>query len=839
MRAMYGTGFQQVGPAVSSVSSATQAEGTSLVHTVTLASAVSGTPGKYAFNLTAGTASAPSDYTATPTFSNSVTLSGGVLTVPIAVTTFTITVATTDDAVYEGSEAYSVTVGNVTNTGTITDNESAPTVTSVSSASATEGSNIVHTVAVTGVAQAARTFALVFSGAAVGGTDYNATPTFSAGVTLSGGNITVSAGVTSFTVTVGTINNALTDGSRAYTLTIGGASGTGSISDDETPSPAFTATLTALTNATGTVTTLAYINAGSGGTITPSVSVSRTSGKEMLAVYFDASGTTHSTITNPEHELFYAWDFGDDVAETWAYGTDTTRNKNVAYGPQAAHVYKTAGTKTWTLVVIDGAGGTATRTGTVTVSAWTEAETIYIANGSTPTAGSNDVGSGALGYYNETTAAGMLSRITANPGKRILLDRASTWVPTSTTTLTSHTGTHIGSYGAGTRATLNPAITSTYSPMLIVDGSCSDIRISGLKMNATVADVVGAICMQLDASANMLVHDCEITGAHEGIDGTGGTNVFLDSCNIHDIGTANTSAVNGTFYYGVFLGNVTKVAIVGTAVDNVYTGHCVRLHPHSKVAIHNSTIRKARRGYGGGNGHALTIRGPENSGTWGGVWTEKMVLRENLIGDTDDGLEPLQIAPENTGIATRQRNVIVENNIIKSKMGSCLITEVCSRFTFRSNICHTSGNTYPIHVTYQNAVGTPAASDSKFYNNTIYKPDASLANGFSAFLLESGTSGTLIYNNLAYAPADTADAYGAGSAPTLIAGTGTYTASNNSSNTQIKNTKPWAATTPSAAADYTPQAGNYAINGGTSVPVIKDFFNATITGTREIGAIQV
>lgn len=267
MRAMYGTGFQQVGPAVSSVSSATQAEGTSLVHTVTLASAVSGTPGKYAFNLTAGTASTPSDYTATPTFSNSVTLSGGVLTVPIAVTTFTITVATTDDAVYEGSETYSVTVGNVTNTGTLTDNESAPTIASVSSASATEGSNIVHTVAVTGVAQASRTFALAFSGAAVGGTDYNATPTFSAGVTLSGGNITVPAGVTSFTVTVATINNASVDGSRAYTLTIGGASGTGSISDDDAPSPAFTATLTALTNATGMVTTLAYINPGSGSTV--------------------------------------------------------------------------------------------------------------------------------------------------------------------------------------------------------------------------------------------------------------------------------------------------------------------------------------------------------------------------------------------------------------------------------------------------------------------------------------------------------------------------------------------------------------------------------------------
>ena len=578
--------------------------------------------------------------------------------------------------------------------------------------------------------------------------------------------------------------------------------------------------------------------ASSGSTITiPAAAsiASRSSGKELLSVYFDASGTTHSTITDPEHELFYAWDFGDDVSETWAYGTDTTRNKNVAYGPQAAHVYKSAGTKTWTLVVIDGAGGTSTRTGTITVSAWAEADTIYIANGSTPTAGANGVGSGALGYYNETTAAGMLSRITANPGKRIRLDRASTWIPTTTTTLNSHTGTQIDSYGAGTRATLNPAISSSYAPMIIFPGTSSDMRISGIKMNATIPDVVGATCLQVDAS-NMLVHDCEITGSHEACTGNGMTHIFFDSCNIHDIGVDNTSDANGTTYIGIFLGSPTKLAIIGTQVDNIYASHCVRLHPVSHVCIQNSTIRKARRGFFGASKHALSIRGPESGATWGGIWTEKIVIRDNIIGDVDEGLEPIQVAPENNSIATRQRNVIIENNIIRTKGNSCLISEVCSGLTFRNNICYSAGNTYPLRVSYQNSVGTPAPSDTKFYNNTVYKPDASLANGFSAFLLDSGTSGTLIYNNLAYAPADTADAYGSGSAPTFIAGTGTYTASNNSSDSQIKNTKPWAATSAFAAADFTPTG--YALNGGTLVPVLKDFFNATITGTREIGAIQ-
>ena len=232
-------GFVSTGPAVSSITSATQTEGTSLVHTVTLASAVTGVPATYTFSIS-GTASVTSDYTLPPTFSNSVTLLGGILTVPVAVTTFTITVATSQDTVYEGTETYTISVGGMSNTGTISDDESAPTVTSVSSASATEGTNIAHTVTITGTAQAARTYAISLADvtATGGGTDYTSTLTsgaFSNGVTISGGNISVPAGITSFTVSVPTTTDGPTESAETYTLTIGGASGTGTINDASTP----------------------------------------------------------------------------------------------------------------------------------------------------------------------------------------------------------------------------------------------------------------------------------------------------------------------------------------------------------------------------------------------------------------------------------------------------------------------------------------------------------------------------------------------------------------------------------------------------------------------------
>jgi len=110
-----------IGPAVSSVSAASGNEGTSLVHTVTLASAVSGVPATYAYSLGGGTSTSASDYTVPPTFSAGVTLSGATLTVPVGVSSFTVTVAALTDGATEGSETYNLTIGGVTGVGTIGD----------------------------------------------------------------------------------------------------------------------------------------------------------------------------------------------------------------------------------------------------------------------------------------------------------------------------------------------------------------------------------------------------------------------------------------------------------------------------------------------------------------------------------------------------------------------------------------------------------------------------------------------------------------------------------------------------------------------------------------------
>lgn len=111
-----------------------------------------------------------------------------------------------------------------------------PTVSTVSSNNANEGTSIVHTVTLSAATTVAEVYAITLAGgtATGGGTDYTNTLTngmFSNSVTVSGGNITVPIGVSSFTVTIPTTTDALVEGAETYTLTIGGTAGTGTIND--------------------------------------------------------------------------------------------------------------------------------------------------------------------------------------------------------------------------------------------------------------------------------------------------------------------------------------------------------------------------------------------------------------------------------------------------------------------------------------------------------------------------------------------------------------------------------------------------------------------------------
>ena len=216
-------------------------EGTNLVYNINLSGPAS-TPTSFAFNLGGGTAGA-GDIGA-PVFSNGVTYNSttGQITVPAGVATFTITVPTIQDPIHELNETVPLTIGGVTGTGTIIDNDPVPTITSVEPGlpgvgddAVVEGANLVYNVNLSNPSSTPTSFAFTLGGGTAVAGDIGA-PVFSNGVAYNSttGQITVPAGVTAFSVTIPTVDDLVSEPIETVPLTIGGVTGTGQIIDNDT-----------------------------------------------------------------------------------------------------------------------------------------------------------------------------------------------------------------------------------------------------------------------------------------------------------------------------------------------------------------------------------------------------------------------------------------------------------------------------------------------------------------------------------------------------------------------------------------------------------------------------
>jgi hypothetical protein len=204
------------GATIITITGTTATEGSAVVFTVTM-SGTGGLTAAYSWSGTAGSG----DYTQTLTDgmftttggSGSVTVPGGNIVVPSAVTEFTVTVPTTGDTLDEANETIRLVFGGVTSSsGTINDDDAPPTITGTTSSTVTAGSPVVITYS-PGLSGQTRTYTLALTdGTAVGGTDYgNTTVTGDFAVTagtgsvsISGPTVTVDPGVTEFTLTITT-----------------------------------------------------------------------------------------------------------------------------------------------------------------------------------------------------------------------------------------------------------------------------------------------------------------------------------------------------------------------------------------------------------------------------------------------------------------------------------------------------------------------------------------------------------------------------------------------------------------------------------------------------------
>ncbi len=278
--------------------------------TVTL-SAASGLPVTVDYASADGSATAGSDYTGV----------SGTLSFAPGVTSQTITTPITNDALYEGSEAFTITLSAPDNatiadgsaTGTITDASDVPVVTSATSPSVVEGGDLDFTITLSNASTTPTVVTLgTPTGSAVYGTDtapaqvsYDGGSTFTA---IAGWSVSVPAGVTSFIVRLPTFDDALGEPAETITGTAATAAnaapvaGTGTILDNDTPVVSISGPVT-YNEAAGTATyTVTLSNPA---TATVSVNYATVAGSATEGVDYVASvgtltfapGTTSQTVT--------------------------------------------------------------------------------------------------------------------------------------------------------------------------------------------------------------------------------------------------------------------------------------------------------------------------------------------------------------------------------------------------------------------------------------------------------------------------------------------------------------------------------------------------------------
>ena len=267
-----------------------------------------------------GTATSGTDYTA---------IAGGALTFAAGDTSKTITVSVTGDTSVEMAETVVITLSNASSgtsiatasgTGTIMDNDSPDMPRfSIDSPSVTEGDsgsvNLTFTVSLSPAStrQVTVNYADAGTGTATSGTDYTA---------IAGGTLTFAAGETSKTITVSVTGDTSVEMAETVVLTLSNASsgtsiatasGTGTITDNDTPdmlgfsidSPSVTEGDSGSVNLTFTVSlspasdqqvTVNYADAGTG-TATSGTDYTAIAGGTLTFAVGDTSKTVVVSVT--------------------------------------------------------------------------------------------------------------------------------------------------------------------------------------------------------------------------------------------------------------------------------------------------------------------------------------------------------------------------------------------------------------------------------------------------------------------------------------------------------------------------------------------------------------
>jgi hypothetical protein len=619
-------------------------------------------------------------------------------------------------------------------------------------------------------------------------------------------------------------------------------------------SPAFTATLTALTNATGVVTTLAYINAASS-SLTLSVTESVASGVAPLAVFFDATASTSTETTRPFHDVTYWWDFGDTSAGAWGNGTGANTSRNSAYGPVTAHLFETAGDHTVTLWGYDGVTLTSTSK-TITVTAadteWAGAKTVCYSTGTI-----TGVDPSWVKVENVTNLATSFAANIGTGNKRHLFKKGDTFNITTKIRIDKGGPSYVGAFGSG----VNPIINMTVGAQAIFGLSnnttptgVSDWRFEDLTLDC---NDTSSNCFVGDGSiSKVTVNRCYMTRCGKALQLDGSTiNALNASVNYLHAMWDEFYFVNSTIYDlqntssgpCAFFASSRRAVVMGCNIDNNSHGeHGIRFQLMERGVVNNNTVQGIAA-----TKTNVTIRSSDYAGSntlLPGVMTQKVVISDNkLIGGASVGM--VGFGPENGVIDERAENIIFERNLLVGTSTTQNTVLVSQRdVTIRNNMVTLpagTGGGFAFGVQPSGIVPNPTRVN--VYNNTVYHGGSaafrwallyvSINNDVSPYDQTMPGSTFEAKNNILYCPNKPASWYTMTYAD--AAAQSVTTASNNTPDASNTTSPLFAVNPPTAVAHFTPGSGSYANGTGVNVKNWRDFYNTATQATPDMGAVVI
>jgi hypothetical protein len=598
----------------------------------------------------------------------------------------------------------------------------------------------------------------------------------------------------------------------------------------------------------------------SNGLLTLKAGAVRVSGISPLLVFFDATGTTDSSISGGAsafQDVHYAWSFGDSGASgkgTWMYGANPGKNsRNSATGGVAAHLYVTSGADTVytaTVTAYDGRNKSSCHLG-VTVydpsgaKGFPGRRTTCVASSGKPTPGSGGcpIGARALktASFNEA-----LSSSSLDSRKRVLFKCGDAFVGDGATL--SGTSWSVGAYGGcegsqENRPVLRESGTGGHLTVALDagDGRIADLDFEG---NGTAASAIGTPGSISRIPYQITLYNLLSNGNDSSYSWSQGAQWGIVDSVMTAMRTSigvfvNYNENNPATWGGNVYNNLDYQALLGSKFDGAggTSGNSgqetVRISACRMCVIENNTIVNA-------NNIGATLKlhnGNTNnsSETWTGVYTELMEISDNWFGGTS-GAQYVETAPQNGGLDERLRNIVVERNLFSGSTGAeggrqLMVSAVNE--TVRNNVFYMPGSPakYAILGVQVAARGIEQVpSGIEVYNNTCYAPPGGsnqICVGFNTIgSMHVPPTNSVAKNNLFYVAGSHATVDNAGSNNTVS--NNTVTTSGDPGFTNGSGSF-------SVISDFKPTA-NYA--GGVAVAVWADALGVPWSPTWDLGALH-